>query len=73
MYDLEDVVTLKFAISRSGEILYYELIKKSEYDLLNRAVERMMNRSSPVPPIPPEISKNEITYTVPVHFSLSRR
>jgi outer membrane biosynthesis protein TonB len=45
------------------------LIKKSEWHLLNTAVERMMDRSSPVPPIPPEIAKNEMTFLVPVHFN----
>ncbi len=68
MYRLDDTVTLKFAINRQGEILYYKLTKKSQWYLLNRAVERMMDRSSPVPPIPPEITKNEMTFTIPVHF-----
>jgi protein TonB len=68
MYRLQDTVMLKFAINRDGKILYYQLTKKSKWHLLNRAVERMMDRSSPVPPIPPEISKNEITFTVPVEF-----
>ncbi|MDA1091626.1 MAG: TonB family protein [Proteobacteria bacterium] len=70
MYRLEDVVTLKFAINRQGKILYYELIKESKWHLLNQAVRRMMDRSSPVPPIPQEIVKDKITFTVPVHFGL---
>lgn len=68
MYRLDDTVTLQFAINRRGEILYYKLIKKSQWHLLNKAVKRMMERSSPVPPIPPEIRKNEMTFTIPVHF-----
>jgi protein TonB len=73
MYNLEGTVTMKFAINRQGEILYYELVKKSKWQLLNRAVRRMMDRSSPVPPIPVEIAKNELTFTVPVHFTLIDR
>ena len=69
MYRLKDTVTLKFAINRKGKILYYYLIKKSQWHLLNLAVERMMDRSSPVPPIPPEITKNEMTFTIPVRFN----
>ncbi|MEE8334510.1 MAG: TonB family protein [Alphaproteobacteria bacterium] len=72
MFRLEDTVTLKFAITRQGDILYYHLIKKSEYHLLNKAIEWMMDRSSPVPPIPPEIAKNELIFTVPVHFDPRR-
>lgn len=70
MYRLEDVVTLRFSINRQGKILNYELIKTSKWYLLNQAVRRMMNRSSPVPPIPPEITKDKLTFTVPVHFGL---
>ncbi len=68
-----DTVTLRFAINRQGKILYHSLKKRSNWDLLNQAVKRMMNRSSPVPPIPPEIGKNEMTFTVPVRFELRSR
>ena len=69
MYRLEDIVTVKFAINRQGKILYYKLTKKSKWHLLNKAVKRMMDRSSPVPSIPPDIARDEITFTVPVHFN----
>ncbi len=64
----EGTVLLKFAVNRTGKILYYDLVKSSGYHLLDRAVKRMMDRSSPVPPIPPEINKDQIVFTVPVHF-----
>lgn len=70
LYRLEDIVTVKFAISRQGKILYYELIKTSKWILLNEAVNRMMDRSSPVPPIPPEITKDKMTFTIPIHFAM---
>ena len=70
MYRLEDTMMLRFAINRQGKILYYELVKKSKWYLLNRAVKRMMDRSSPVPPIPMEIARNEMTFTVPVRFHM---
>ena len=68
MYRLEDIITLKFAINRQGEILYHYLVKKSQYPLLNKAINRMMKRASPVPPIPHEIAGKEMTFTIPVHF-----
>jgi protein TonB len=73
MFRLEDTVTLKFAINRQGKILYYTLVKKSEWHLLNMAVRQMMDRAGRVPPIPPEIAKNEMTFTVPVQFTLRSR
>jgi protein TonB len=68
-YQIEDTLTLKFTIDRRGEILEYKLIKRSKWHLLNRAIHRMMDRASPVPPIPPEIKKDKLTFTIPVHFN----
>ncbi len=73
MWQLEGTVLLKFAINREGEILYYNIVKKSRWHLLNAAVRKMMQRSSPVPPIPPEIETDQITFTIPVHFEPYRR
>lgn len=69
IYQLEGTVTLKFVINRQGYILNYQLLKQSKWHLLNLAVRKMMRRSSPVPPIPPEIAKNEMTFVIPVHFN----
>ncbi len=68
MFNLEDTVTVHFAIGPNGKILYHYLTKSSQYHLLNKAIERMMERSSPVPPFPPEIRRDKMTFTVTVHF-----
>jgi protein TonB len=68
IWQLEGTVMLKFSINRQGEILNYQLLKQSKWHLLNLAVRKMMRRASPVPPIPPEIEKDEITFIIPVHF-----
>jgi protein TonB len=68
-YGLKDTVTVEFAINRRGVILYYRLVQDSRWYMLNTAVRQMMDRSSPVPPIPPDIPDSELTFTVPVHFS----
>ena len=68
MWQLEGTVMLKFAINRQGDILYYNLVKQSRWHLLNLAVRQMMDRSSPVPPIPSDIAKDEMTFIIPVHF-----
>ncbi|WP_282605555.1 energy transducer TonB [Pelagibius sp. Alg239-R121] len=64
----EGTVLLHFVVSRSGEILYYNIRKSSGFYLLDQAVKKMMERSSPVPPIPAQISQDEIEFTVPVEF-----
>lgn len=68
-YRLEDTVTIRFAINRQGRILYYKILKPSRWIILNNAVRDMMDRASPVPPIPLDIAQDEITFTVPVHFN----
>ncbi len=68
-YGLKDTVTVEFAINRQGRILYYKLIGRSQWYLLNTAVREMMDSASPVPPMPPEIAMDEMTFTVPVRFS----
>jgi protein TonB len=68
IWQLEGTVMLKFVINRQGDILNYRLLKESKWHLLNLAVRKMMRRSSPVPPIPPDIAKEELTFIIPVHF-----
>lgn len=68
-YGLKDTVTVEFSINRHGDILYYRLVRESRWYLLNTAVREMMARSSPVPPFPPGIADDELTFTVPVTFS----
>ena len=68
MFNLDDTVTVHFAIAPDGKILYHYITKSSQYHLLNKAIERMMERSSPVPPFPPEIRNEKLTFTVTVHF-----
>ena len=67
----EGVVLLHFAVDRKGRVLYYNIRKSSGYYLLDEAVKTMMNRASPVPPIPPEIALDKLEFTVPVRFTRS--
>ncbi len=69
-WNVEGVVVLRFAILRDGTIRYHTLVNKSSWDLLNRAVKRMMDRSSPVPPSPRDIAEDEMVFTIPVHFTV---
>ncbi len=68
----EDVITLQFTIDAEGNLLSYKLIDTSNYKKLNKAVEKMIAKASPLPPVPAEIinGKNRFTYTVPIEFSL---
>ena len=61
-------VTLEFKIDRSGRILFYRIVESSGYFLLDQAVRRMMDASSPVPPMPANVPGDELHFRVPVTF-----
>lgn len=64
----EGVVLLHFVIDRRGRVLVYNIRKSSGYHLLDQAVKQMMERASPVPPIPRDIQLAKMEFTVPVRF-----
>jgi protein TonB len=69
----QGVVKVKFQIDAEGKLLSHQLLERSSYDSLNKEVERMLKRASPMPPIPPALRTegNQYTYTIPVRFELN--
>ena len=65
----EGVVMVKFTIQKNGNISSYELTS-SGYMLLDRAVEKLMKRVSPLPPFPDGLSREFIQLIVPIDFSI---
>jgi protein TonB len=61
---------LRFAIDRGGNVLDYCIEKSSGYDTLDREVVAMIQRASPLPPMPPEMATDRLEVVVPVPFVL---
>lgn len=61
---------LRFAIDRAGNVLDYKIEKSSGYDTLDREVVAMIQRASPLPPIPPDMATDRLEVVVPVPFVL---
>lgn len=63
---------VKFTINKNGELVSHQLIKSSEHKSLNTAAIKMLERASPMPKPPVSLigDKNELTYSIPVNFSL---
>lgn len=61
---------LRFAIDRGGNVLNYKLEKSTGYDTLDREVVAMIQRASPLPPMPAEMSGDRLEVVVPVPFTL---
>jgi len=68
----EGSVTLEFVIDTEGKLLSHRIVKGSSFSSLNRAVEKMIKRANPLPPVPAELHNGQTTfkYTVPVVFKL---
>lgn len=71
----EGTVVLNFVINRSGELQSYKIVTASQYPALNDAVEKMIQRASPLPKPPADMQagRSMVSFTVPVNFSLNRR
>lgn len=61
---------LRFAIDRSGKVLDYKIEKSTGYDTLDREVVAMIQRASPLPPMPAEMTGERLEVVVPVPFTL---
>jgi len=66
----EGTAYLSFVIDRDGRLLEYRLDKSSGYKLLDEEVTAMIERASPLPPVPGDPADARFTYTVPVNFNL---
>lgn len=61
---------LRFAIDRGGNVLSYRIEKSSGYEALDREVVAMIQRASPLPPIPADMAADRLEVVVPIPFVL---
>lgn len=68
----EGVIHLQITIDRAGNVISYTLLKPSIYKALNKAVEKMVLRASPLPSVPDNLdnTKNTLVFTLPISFQL---
>lgn len=61
---------LRIAIDRGGQVLSFKIEQSSGYELLDREVVAMVQRASPLPPIPAGLDIDRLEVVVPVEFLL---
>jgi TonB family protein len=59
-------------IGKNGELKVYKLKISTGYDTLDESIYKMVQLSTPFPPIPSHYSKESVRLLVPVRFSLSK-
>ncbi len=71
---MQATILLEFAITAEGRLIHFRLLEPSRFTMLNKAVETMVQKANPFPPLPPKLrlGKAEYVYQVPVEFILSR-
>jgi protein TonB len=66
----EGTVKVTFTISQSGRVLSKRITQSGGHALLDREVEAMLERASPLPRIPSSLGRSSLTITLPVAFAL---
>ncbi|MEO3433299.1 TonB family protein [Inquilinus sp. CAU 1745] len=66
----EGIATLRFTVDRQGNVLSYRIDESSGHAALDRAVEEMIERAQPLPPMPEEITTAQMEVVLPVAFRL---
>jgi periplasmic protein TonB len=66
----EGRVHVEFTLARDGTVLAARIERGSGYPLLDQAVLDMLERASPVPPLPERFTGERIQITMPIGFSL---
>ncbi len=61
-------VVVKFKIGTDGALLSKDVISSSGVDVLDRAAIAALERASPFPPIPPDVSGDPMTFTQSFRF-----
>ena len=68
----EGTVLLAFTVNRHGDISESSIKKSSGYPLLDEAAIRMLEKASPLPPVPDDFypNRNQLPLVMPIEFSL---
>ncbi|MBP2305557.1 TonB family protein [Azospirillum melinis] len=66
----EGTVVVRFTIVADGTITGWAVVQGSGHGSLDRAAEEMIQRASPLPPIPAGMGRAQIDITLPVRYAL---
>jgi protein TonB len=61
---------LSFTLGRSGQVLGSRLAGSSGHPSLDGETLAMVRRAQPFPPMPPELNKASMSFSIPVQFSI---
>lgn len=66
----QGLVRVNVIIDRKGKVQSVDLVEESEYKRLNQEAVKAVNRSSPFPKIPDELTDENYSFSIPIVFKL---
>ena len=67
----QGVVHVWFRVDTSGNVLEKRIETGSGYSILDKATLDLLDRASPLPPPPATLHATDLTFTVPISYSLN--
>lgn len=68
----EGTVWVRFVLDRGGSLQGSEVLTSSGHPILDRAALDLLERASPFPALPPELTTDEIELVLPIEYDLTR-
>ena len=65
---MQGTARVAFSVGSKGEVLAARLVASSGAKLLDEEAVAMVARAGPFPPIPQDVRRTSMTFTVPVRF-----
>lgn len=66
----QGIVTVRFTVDRGGAVTASAIKTTSGHALLDQATLDLMQRVSPLPPIPREMARDSLTISLPIDYAL---
>jgi protein TonB len=67
---MEGTATVRFTITRDGQVVDFSLVRASGIPLLDDEVQALLRRVNPFPQFPPELTEPSMTLTAPIQFKI---
>lgn len=68
--EIEGNARVQITIARDGTIANFEILENTGHDVLDREVPKLMERISPLPAPPNELSDDQLTFILPLAWAL---
>jgi periplasmic protein TonB len=68
----EGTALLRFTMTRDGRVLSHHVERSSGHAVLDREVEELIERASPLPAMPADMTQDRLEVVVPIAFGLRR-